>query len=1224
MSTPSTASIPGMGAYVARYRSALLGMFKPRFLLKAIWRAVSRKLFIYLFIAPFIYALAAAWHIYLQAKAGGWNDAPGELLQPDNYMDAGAKWFAMAMFLFGIYGFARGTGFRIIKTTYGALVAAPGGVVFGFGVFQRNIGESLLYERLLMAGGVVAILGAIVSLVHNPWHVYLLLASAIALLGALKMAKGQKVAAQGRAGVSLARQSWLFVLGISGGLFLSWLHLGFLGIVAIGVGVFLSVRRKHSPKTGGRSGGQAGGAALLLLMLCGFFLTTSALWADDGGWDEYSPQGEEKTIGGYLRTKDGQKVIGLGLVAGGFATSGALLGILLGGALGEAFRDALDSIPPVMVGGDDAGSTPPPLPEEEGMPGDEWEVTDDDGKVHVFPNEKAANDFYEGLLRQELADEVENAEGWHRNAIEQIGFLESIRRGMVKSGRDTTDQDREIAKWKEERDRLAGEVRRKGGSTDYTALERSDWDFTEEDEMMRRQKEKSDLLRDIHKTGQATRNLANRGNIDYGKGQTDNILERVKEWGDNLASGDGKQPTREELDKLQQILRNEMGASNAREAARNSNWVEEGAQMTSREVFTGRKSDGSTSYKSMVLRGLLGAATAGQSEFAAEVGEKMYVINDEVQKGKSGLEAFGTAVGRAAYDEYVGRLVSGWAKVGGKAARKMGNVAAEGYGEMVKRGHFRGGMIEGASSGAKKVGKFLNQDVGDMMRGGGKEAGEGFGRTAVRPGAEIDPHAPKSDVGGGGKGAELDEAGFRRKEAFERGRSGGREKVNQLDDAIQKHKKAPDSPQAKKDLQDAVDAVQQDKHAMQDMNGRAQDPGSREIREEFNRELQTSYEQAHHTTRQRIADEYGVPVEDVKLLQVTNKPGVGGKIEAADPRGFAQRPKGRMNSHPDAYIQTKPTGKMDVSGTKVSIDQDITYRIRKDNVIDPRTGKASSGYVDVSRADTRRIYDQEFYKARHKGHLPEMRNPDGSVQYHTRGGVEIDDAAVHDYSKKMDQACTDRLDAEAYGNGDADLQTAVKGDYKGRDFDDVEGVGKTMEHKQNEWRNEASDCTDKANRLRSDADQMQSKGDFEGRDRSVREAEGLEARSEGLTEEGYRQTTKQYGNQLEARVNAMNQQRAAAGLPPAQISPKLTEAVDIMKRTGEVGYSPVQVEGKLREIGYTPDKVVQQMSSNLEALQKFKAPVGGSGGFDMGRAAQGGLEGMKKPIGREIFGNESE
>jgi hypothetical protein len=56
----------------------------------------------------------------------------------------------------------------------------------------------------------------------------------------------------------------------------------------------------------------------------------------------------------------------------------------------------------------------------------------------------------------------------------------------------------------------------------------------------------------------------------------------------------------------------------------------------------------------------------------------------------------------------------------------------------------------------------------------------------------------------------------------------------------------------------------------------------------------------------------------------------------------------------------------------------------------------------------------------------------------------------------------------------------------------------------------------------------------------------------------------------------------------AHVPPKLEEAAGIMEQCGKPGFSPAQVEQKLAQIGYTPEKVVQQMSGTLESLQKFK------------------------------------
>ncbi len=107
------------------------------------------------------------------------------------------------------------------------------------------------------------------------------------------------------------------------------------------------------------------------------------------------------------------------------------------------------------------------------------------------------------------------------------------------------------------------------------------------------------------------------------------------------------------------------------------------------------------------------------------------------------------------------------------------------------------------------------------------------------------------------------------------------------------------------------------------------------------------------------------------------------------------------------------------------------------------------------------------------------------------------------------------------------------------------------------------------------------------------------------------------------------EQGKISGMRTAEISPRLTEAVDIMKNTGKTGFSPAEVEMKLANIGYTPDKVAQQLSSNLEGLQKFKSANQGfpsgpstsvkSSEFDFEKASQNFLQEISKPTGKGIL-----
>ncbi len=870
--------------------------------------------------------------------------------------------------------------------------------------------------------------------------------------------------------------------------------------------------------------------------------------------------------------------------------------------------------PPPVPEGDPEGDQDPMDPEE--LP---WEVPGPDGETRRFATKEDAQKYLDDL---DQAEKQRQAEDDYKNAVEQIGFLENARRGLVEAGRDTTAQDRQLDNWRRNLDKARNKVNELGGSTDYQAGERGGWSFGHLDEMLDNQKAKRDLLRDIHKTGQTTRNLVGKGIIRHGEGQTENILDRLGQWSNNIATGEGKQPTQAELDQLQDILRGEIDTSKALDGARNTNWVKDGAQMTSREVFTGVNPDGKTSYKSIVLRGLTGVLTGGSSEYVMEVGDKVYIVHDEVQKGKDGfVDVMKTVVKRVVTDELTGRVFEKGLSLGGK-------IGGAGYDTFVKGTS----VDEVLTSGVNKAKNILNRDLDELIPGGGSKGG---GEVAIRPKVEVEAPGP-------GKSLELDENGLKRKDSFDLGRKDGAKKVDDLKEALDLKKKNPDSPMAQKKLDDAVDAVQQDKHAMQDLNRRGQDPVNQDLRKGFNKELDKSYTQSHNSSKQRIAKEYDVPVEKVKVVQPTNAPGAKGAVEAADPRGFAKKPRSSVETHPDDFVQKKPDpGELkEVTGKKSSFDQDVTYRADQGKTIDPRTGEVKSGHVDIPKGDAKRIYNQEFYKSRHGGELPvEVKN--GKTVLDANGKPEIDMTKVDDYNKSMDQASTDRLDAEAYGNGDKDLQTAVKGEHKGRDFDDVEGVGKTMEHKQNEWKNDAVDAETAAKDAFKEAEDLRAKGDVTGADQKVLEGKNLEAKSEGLKEEGFRQTTKQYGNQLEGRVDAVNKQayqqkygelptkanpttgkaevdmdqvkdfvsknRNNPDIKVAEIPPKLTEAVDIMKKTGAPGFSPVEVELKLKGLGYTPEKVVQQMSSNLESLQKFKlpdAPGPNMDGFTKGAAKQ--------------------
>lgn len=777
------------------------------------------------------------------------------------------------------------------------------------------------------------------------------------------------------------------------------------------------------------------------------------------------------------------------------------------------------------------------------LPDEGWMVKDDDGNPHYFQSQSEANAYWQSLVNAENTRQTQND---YKNTIEQIGFIQSVRDGLKASGRDTTDQDREIDRLNRERDRLNKTLSDQGASISYTARERDIWRPDPGLEaLVQKQKDEAKLLQDIHKAASGIRNLESQGNLSYTDGQAENMLTKLNQMSDDLVHG--RTPSRDQLDKIRNLVGKEIDAEKAREDVRQSNWVKDGAQATSREIFTGQNADGETSYKAMALRGLIGVASGGQSEYGMEVAEKMYGVHDDVMAGKSGMEAFTNAAGKVIFDEGVGRVMEGGIALGGKTAGAAYDATLKGT-----------KLDKAVREGLEKTGKFVNQDVKDLI-------GSPKPKNPDLPGAKL--RGP-SDM-------EVDA----RTEAFNKGREAGGQKVDDLEEAMKQHRADPSAENAA-NLRNKLDAVQQDKHAMQSMNTRTGDNAD-ELRKGFSEDLGKSYNQAHDTAKQRIAKEYGVDPDEVKVVQPTNKPG---DVPEPDPSGFARKPKDTPTTHGDDFVQTPGKTPEGVNPKKASFDQDVTYRVKQQG-IDPRTGKAVEGHLDVPKADAKRVYNEEFYKARNDGKLPYETHPDGSVKMDANGRPVVDTKAVNDYNHKMDQSVTDRLDAEAYGTGDKDLQTATNSNVRGRNFSDVEGVGKTMEHKQYEWRNQAKDLQSEAGKLHQQAAHEAASGNAQRAAELKGRADQMAAAAEGKMEEGFRQTTKQFKNQIQGRVDALN---SSMGRPVAKVPPKLTEAVNIMDQCGKPGFSPAQVEQKLSQMGYTPEKVVQQMSGTLESLQKFK------------------------------------
>ena len=105
-------------------------------------------------------------------------------------------------------------------------------------------------------------------------------------------------------------------------------------------------------------------------------------------------------------------------------------------------------------------------------------------------------------------------------------------------------------------------------------------------------------------------------------------------------------------------------------------WVADGLTGTMKEVFTGMEEDGTMSWSSMVLRGLVGFATAGQSEWIYVPGDSMFRFKNGVDRGEEGLELYGKVAGGVVFDEVLGRAIGkGIEKGAGAAVKKWPGLA---------------------------------------------------------------------------------------------------------------------------------------------------------------------------------------------------------------------------------------------------------------------------------------------------------------------------------------------------------------------------------------------------------------------------------------------------------------------------------------------------------------------------------------------------------------------
>ncbi|MBI4890299.1 MAG: hypothetical protein HY821_06715 [Acidobacteria bacterium] len=239
--------------------------------------------------------------------------------------------------------------------------------------------------------------------------------------------------------------------------------------------------------------------------------------------------------------------------------------------------------------------------------------------------------------------------------------------------------------------------------------------------------------------------------------------------------------------------------------------------------------------------------------------------------------------------------------------------------------------------------------------------------------------------------------------------------------------------------------------------------------------------------------------------------------------------------------------------TKVSYDRDVTYeRQAKPGEIIPNPDKpgdfikATGGeWVDVPPKQSASVYNEHFKDTCLDGASPDTR-------------AKYDKMSADEFAKKMDQSVTDRLSSDSYGRGQKDAKTALEN--PAGEFSDPSGVGKTATYKADEW---------------------YQKADTEAHTPAEREA---------CVAEGMRQTTKQFGNQVNGRLDALNENRGfGTGSPKVEVPPKLQQGVDIMKGVENGTKSPAEAEAELAAAGLSKESVSRDLGDFMNKI--YRMPV---------------------------------
>ncbi|MCW4011519.1 MAG: YIP1 family protein [Candidatus Bathyarchaeota archaeon] len=139
---------------------------------------------------------------------------------------------------------------------------------------------------------------------------------------------------------------------------------------------------------------------------------------------------------------------------------------------------------------------------------------------------------------------------------------------------------------------------------------------------------------------------------------------------------------------------------------------------TTQEVITGKDIDGNTSWKSGVLRILVGVSSGGASEYVYVPANSIYTMKNYVDKGGDSIwGGFKAGAGEAIYQWGIGKVFEGGMKLGGMGLKSAGNYLGNKF----------PGAAKSLSNGMTKVKNFFNKEIKWPSKSSGVPKPSGIG-----------------------------------------------------------------------------------------------------------------------------------------------------------------------------------------------------------------------------------------------------------------------------------------------------------------------------------------------------------------------------------------------------------------------------------------------------------------------------------------------------------------